>query len=91
MLLWLRVKILISNMSLKAQSHKDTLWCYMKDTNICIKFTILERCLHYLMITPRRIKLFHFRIIIVINLGVPYFKFFGKIKSGDVIPVVQNL
>ena len=24
----------------------------MKDTNLCIKFTILERCLHYLMITP---------------------------------------
>ena len=39
-------------MSLKAQ--KDTLWCYMKDTNIYIKFTILERCLHYLMINPRR-------------------------------------
>ena len=25
----------------------------MKDTKLCIKFTILERCLHYLMITPR--------------------------------------
>ena len=23
----------------------------MKDTDLCIKFTILERCLHYLMIT----------------------------------------
>ena len=72
------------------ESPKDTLWYYMKDTNLCIKFTILERCLHYLMITPR-IKLFHFSIIIVISLGVPYFKFFGKIKSGDVIPAVQNL
>ena len=35
------------------ESSKDTLWCYMKDTNLCIKFTVLERCLHYLMITPR--------------------------------------
>ena len=25
----------------------------MKDTNLCIKFAILERCLHYLMIIPR--------------------------------------
>ena len=25
----------------------------MKGTYICIKFTILERCLHYLMISPR--------------------------------------
>ena len=35
------------------ESLKDTLWCYMKDTYLCIKFSILERCLHYLMITPR--------------------------------------
>ena len=27
----------------------------MKDTNLCIKYTILERCLQYLMIIPRRI------------------------------------
>ena len=25
----------------------------MKDTTLCIKFTILEKCLNYLMITPR--------------------------------------
>ena len=25
----------------------------MTDTTLCIKFTILEKCLHYLMITPR--------------------------------------
>ena len=35
------------------ESSKDTLWCHMKDTALCVKFTILERCLHYLMITPR--------------------------------------
>ena len=37
------------------ESSNDTLWCYMKDTNLrtCINLTILERCLHYLMITPR--------------------------------------
>ena len=35
------------------ESSKDTLSCYVKDTNSYIKFTILERCLHYLMITPR--------------------------------------
>ena len=36
------------------ECSKYTFWCYMEDTNLCIKFTILERCLHYLMITPRR-------------------------------------
>ena len=36
-------------MSLKAQK---TLFGVTKDTNLCIKFTILERYLHYLMITP---------------------------------------
>ena len=25
----------------------------MKDTTLCIKLNILEKCLHYLMITPR--------------------------------------
>ena len=38
------------------ESPKDTLWCYMKDTDLCTKFTILERCLHYLMIAPRIIN-----------------------------------
>ena len=28
----------------------------MKDTNLCIKFIILERCLHYVKLTPRIIK-----------------------------------
>ena len=28
----------------------------MKDTNLCIKLTSLERCLHYLMITPRKLQ-----------------------------------
>ena len=38
-------------MSLKTQ--KDTLWYFMKHINSCLKFTILERCLHYLMIASR--------------------------------------
>ena len=38
------------------ESSKDTLWCYMKETNLCIKLTILERCLHYLMITTRTVS-----------------------------------
>ena len=40
------------------ESSKDTLWCYMKDTNLCIKCNILERCLHYLMIIPRTIAFY---------------------------------
>ena len=39
------------------ESSKDTLWCYMKDTNLYIKCTITERCLHYLMITPHMTSL----------------------------------
>ena len=35
------------------KSPKDTLWCYKKDINVYLKFTVLEKCLHYLMITPR--------------------------------------
>ena len=38
-------------MNLKA--HKTLFGFYMKDTALCIKFTILEKCLHYIMITPR--------------------------------------
>ena len=44
-----------SNFNLKHEfgNLKDSLLCYMKDTNLCIKFTSLERYLHYLLITPR--------------------------------------
>ena len=38
------------------KSPKDTIWCYMQNTYLCIKFTNLGRCFHYLMITSRTIS-----------------------------------